>query len=61
MERSRLRASTGVRYAMLTPILEELVREERIEDTEVKYMGLFPNYCMNSFTFSGAAKRYSTF
>jgi hypothetical protein len=30
MERSRLRASTGMRYALLNPILEELVREGRI-------------------------------
>jgi hypothetical protein len=27
MERSRLRASIGMRYAFLNPILEELVRE----------------------------------
>jgi hypothetical protein len=33
MERSRLRASTGMRYAMLIPILEELVREGRIKMT----------------------------
>jgi predicted transcriptional regulator len=31
MERSRLRASTGMRYAMLNPILEELVKEGRIK------------------------------
>ena len=31
MERSRLRASTGMRYALLKPILEELVREGRIK------------------------------
>jgi hypothetical protein len=30
MERSRLRAMAGMRYAMLNPILEELVREGRI-------------------------------
>ena len=30
MERSRLRASTRMRYALLNPILEELVREGRI-------------------------------
>ena len=31
MERSRLRASTGMRYAMLIPILEELAKEGRIK------------------------------
>jgi len=31
MERSRLRASTGMRYALLNPILEELVKEGRIK------------------------------
>jgi len=31
MERSRLRASTGMRYALLNPILDELVREGRIK------------------------------
>jgi hypothetical protein len=31
MERSRLRASTGMRYAYLNPILEELVSEVRIK------------------------------
>jgi hypothetical protein len=30
MERSRLRASMGMRYALLNPILEELAREGRI-------------------------------
>jgi hypothetical protein len=30
MERSRLRAATGMRYALLNPILDELVRESRI-------------------------------
>jgi hypothetical protein len=30
MERSRLRASTGMRYALLNPILEELIREGRM-------------------------------
>jgi hypothetical protein len=30
MEQSRLRAATGMRYALLNPILEELVREGRI-------------------------------
>ena len=33
MERSRLRAYTGMRYALLNPILEELVREGRIRLT----------------------------
>jgi hypothetical protein len=33
MERSRLRARTGMRYAMLNPILENLVREGRIKIT----------------------------
>jgi hypothetical protein len=33
MERSRLRASAGMRYAFLNPILEELVREGRIKIT----------------------------
>ena len=33
MERSRLRARTGMRYAMLNPILEELAREGRIKIT----------------------------
>jgi hypothetical protein len=31
MERSRLRAATGMRYSLLNPILEELVREGRIK------------------------------
>ncbi len=30
MERSRLRAATGMRYALLNPILDELVTEGRI-------------------------------
>ena len=30
MERSRLRAATGMRYALLNPILEELMKEGRI-------------------------------
>jgi predicted transcriptional regulator len=30
MERSRLRARTGMRYSLLNPILEELVKEGRI-------------------------------
>jgi predicted transcriptional regulator len=33
MERSRLRACIGMRYALLNPILEELVREGRIRLT----------------------------
>jgi hypothetical protein len=33
MERSRLRARTGMRYALLNPILEELVKEGRIKIT----------------------------
>ena len=33
MERSRLRTCTGMRYAVLNPILEELVREGRIRLT----------------------------
>ena len=33
MERSRLRARTGMRYALLNPILEELAREGRIKIT----------------------------
>jgi predicted transcriptional regulator len=33
MERSRLRARTGMRYALLNPILDELVREGRIRLT----------------------------
>jgi len=33
MERSRLRISTGMRYALLNPILEELVRKGRIKLT----------------------------
>jgi hypothetical protein len=34
MERCRLRAATGMRYAMLTPILEELAGEGRIRILE---------------------------
>ena len=30
MERSRLRAATGMRYALLNPILDELMKEGRI-------------------------------
>jgi predicted alternative tryptophan synthase beta-subunit len=36
MERSRLRAATGMRYALLNPILDELVREGRIRITADK-------------------------
>jgi len=36
MERSRLRARTGMRYAMLNPILEELAHEGRIKMTTGK-------------------------
>jgi predicted transcriptional regulator len=31
MKRCRLRAATGMRYALLNPILEELAREGRIK------------------------------
>ena len=31
MERSRLRVFTGMRYALLNPILDELVKEGRIK------------------------------
>ena len=33
MERSRLRARSGMRYALLNPILEELAREGKIKMT----------------------------
>jgi hypothetical protein len=33
MERSRLRAATGMRFAMLIPILDELLKEGRIRIT----------------------------
>jgi hypothetical protein len=33
MEQSRLSASTGMQYALLNPILEELAREGRIRIT----------------------------
>jgi hypothetical protein len=33
MERSRLRARTGMRYALLNPILEELASESKIKIT----------------------------
>ena len=36
MERSRLRARTGMRYAMLNPILDELTGEGRIRITKSK-------------------------
>jgi hypothetical protein len=36
MERSRLRAATGMRYALQNPILDELVREGRIRITAGK-------------------------
>jgi hypothetical protein len=37
MERSRLRACTRMRYALLNPILEELAREGRIKMTVGKH------------------------
>jgi len=37
MERSRLRARTGMRYALLNPLLEELVSEGRIKMTVGKH------------------------
>ena len=40
MERSRLRVRTGMRYALLNPILEELAREGRIEMTVGKHCEL---------------------
>ena len=36
MERSRLRSSTGMRYALMNPILEELMKEGRIKVTVIK-------------------------
>jgi hypothetical protein len=36
MERSRLRAATGMRYALLNSILEEPVREGKIKMTAGK-------------------------
>jgi hypothetical protein len=36
MERSRLRRRMAMRYALLNPILEELVREGRIKITSGK-------------------------
>jgi hypothetical protein len=35
--RSRLRASTGMRYALINPILEELVSEDRINIASGKH------------------------
>jgi len=32
MEQSRLRASVGIRYVLLNPILEELAREEGLKE-----------------------------
>ena len=40
MERSRLRASTGMRYALLNPILEELAKEGKIRITSGKHEDL---------------------
>jgi hypothetical protein len=40
MEQSRLRACTGMRYALLIPILEKLVREGRIKMTLGKEGGM---------------------
>jgi hypothetical protein len=37
MERSRLRARTGMRYELLNPILEELTSEGRIKMTVGKH------------------------
>jgi len=37
MELSILRAATGMRYALLNPILEELAREGRIKMTVGKH------------------------
>jgi hypothetical protein len=34
MERSRLRRHTGMRYALLDPILEELARDGKIRISE---------------------------
>jgi len=39
MERSRLRAATGMRYALLNPILDELARKAGLESQLVK-MGI---------------------
>jgi hypothetical protein len=46
MERSRLRACTGMRYALLNPILEELVREGRIKMTVGKQGDLVSSVCL---------------
>ena len=40
MERSRLRTCTGMKYALLNPILEELAREGRIKLTVGKSVDL---------------------
>jgi hypothetical protein len=40
MERSRLRRCEGVRYAVLDPLLAELVREGRIRIEDGKIMAL---------------------
>ena len=40
IERSRLRICIGMRYALLNPILDELVREGRIRITPGKDGGL---------------------
>ena len=37
MEQSRLRASTGMRYVLLNPILDELAKEGRIKMTVGKH------------------------
>jgi hypothetical protein len=31
MERSKMRAATGIRYALLNPIIEVLARESKVE------------------------------
>jgi hypothetical protein len=40
MERSRLRAATGMRYALLNPILDELAKEGRIKMTVGRHENL---------------------
>ena len=40
MERSRLRACTGMRYALLNPILDELAKEGRIKMTAGRHEDL---------------------
>jgi hypothetical protein len=37
MKRSRLRAATGMRYALLNPILDELIKESRTRMTVDKH------------------------